>query len=102
GEGASLSWPEEAWTLVAEAKRLGIADREIGWLTDVPQMEIRAGRKARGIVPQFRTVTTYATGSDDVAPYMYSTYEGVGVAGPEGADAGTAHDADASAEAEAS
>ncbi|MFO7264889.1 MAG: carbamoyl-phosphate synthase large subunit [Bacillota bacterium] len=76
GAGATSCWTREAWELVAQAKRLGIADREIGWLTDVPQLEIRAGRKARAIVPHFRTVRTYATGGR-AAPYLYSTYAGV-------------------------
>src|SRR5690606_38057827 len=90
GPGAAEQWSEAAWALVAEAKRLGIADREIGWLTDVPQLEIRAGRRMRGIVPEFRTVAVHAAGQDAGAPYMYSTYEAAGggpVAAPRGLDA---------------
>ena len=34
-----------------EAKRMGMADREIGWIVDVPQIALRRGRLARGIVP---------------------------------------------------
>src|SRR5690606_11819175 len=31
--GGTSAWTDRDWALVAEAKRLGIADREIGWLT---------------------------------------------------------------------
>ncbi|REJ34843.1 MAG: carbamoyl-phosphate synthase large subunit [Bacillota bacterium] len=90
GAGGTAAWTDRDWALVAEAKRLGIADREIGWLTDVPQLEIRAGRKARGIVPAFRTVAAYATGKADPAPYLYSTYEGV-ESRPAAGEGGGAH-----------
>lgn len=73
-------WGDEAWNLIAEAKRMGIADREIGWITDIPQIELRKGRIAKGIVPAYRTIKTYATNRDSAAPYLYSTYAEASVA----------------------
>lgn len=75
-EAVSATWDDAAWALIAAAKRMGMADREIGWIIDVPQIEVRQGRLIRGIVPTYRTIRTYATDADAAAPYLYSTYVG--------------------------
>ena len=56
-------------------KRLGIADRTIARLRDVPEASIREQRYVAGITPVFKMVDTCAAEFEAVTPYYYSTYD---------------------------
>ncbi len=57
-----------------EAKKLGFSDRQIALARGCTEDDIRAERKAKGIVPTYRLVDTCAGEFDAVTPYYYSTY----------------------------
>jgi carbamoyl-phosphate synthase large subunit len=57
------------------AKRAGLSDRRIGHLTDATEPEVRAARRAAGVLPVFKTVDTCAGEFRARTPYYYSTYE---------------------------
>ena len=56
------------------AKKLGFSDRQLAALTGLGEKEIRAQRKAGGIVPTYRLVDTCAAEFEAFTPYYYSTY----------------------------
>ncbi|MBV8585966.1 MAG: carbamoyl-phosphate synthase large subunit, partial [Verrucomicrobia bacterium] len=56
------------------AKQLGFSDRQIGWLTQRSEDQIRAERLAQGINPTYRLVDTCAAEFEAYTPYYYSTY----------------------------
>ena len=56
------------------AKKLGFSDRQIATLTNRTELEIRAARKAAGILPTYRLVDTCAAEFEAYTPYYYSTY----------------------------
>jgi carbamoyl-phosphate synthase large subunit len=56
------------------AKKLGFSDRQIAHLTGVDQDELRALRKAAGLIPTYRLVDTCAAEFEAFTPYYYSTY----------------------------
>jgi carbamoyl-phosphate synthase large subunit len=56
------------------AKRLGFSDRQIALARGVHEDDIRAGRKAAGLVPTYRLVDTCAAEFEAYTPYFYSTY----------------------------
>ncbi len=56
------------------AKKLGFSDRQLAVLAGTGEMEIRAQRKAAGIVPTYRLVDTCAAEFEAYTPYYYSTY----------------------------
>ena len=56
------------------AKKLGFSDRQLSALTGATEGEIRAQRKAAGIVPTYRLVDTCAAEFEAYTPYYYSTY----------------------------
>ena len=56
------------------AKKLGFSDRQIAHLTDKTELEVRAARKAEGVVPTYRLVDTCAAEFEAATPYFYSTY----------------------------
>jgi carbamoyl-phosphate synthase large subunit len=58
-----------------QAKRMGFADVCIAQLTGATEPEIRARRKAAGIVPVYKRVDTCAAEFESHTPYLYSTYE---------------------------
>ena len=70
------------------AKKLGFSDRQIAMAKGTSEDEIRAQRKAKGIVPGYRLVDTCAAEFEAYTPYYYSTYErpattvGCGTRGP--------------------
>ena len=61
--------------LLRQAKRLGFSDRHLGMLTGRSELDIRAIRKAAGIVPSYKIVDTCAAEFDSFTPYYYSTYD---------------------------
>ncbi|MEO7556808.1 MAG: carbamoyl-phosphate synthase large subunit, partial [Acidimicrobiales bacterium] len=57
------------------AKRLGFSDAQLGYLWDVPESAVRAGRTRHGVTATFKTVDTCASEFAAETPYHYSTYE---------------------------
>ena len=57
-----------------KAKRLGFSDRQLATLTNRNESDIRAERKARGVLPTYRLVDTCAAEFEAYTPYFYSTY----------------------------
>ncbi len=61
--------------LLRRAKRFGFSDRQLAHLLGSTEMEVRADRKRRGIVPTYKCVDTCAGEFEAYTPYYYSTYE---------------------------
>jgi len=57
-----------------KAKKYGFSDRQLAFLTQSTEPEIRTARKAAGIVPTYRLVDTCAAEFEAYTPYYYSTY----------------------------
>lgn len=57
-----------------KAKRLGFSDIQIALSRGVSQDDIRAERKATGVIPTYRLVDTCAAEFEAYTPYFYSTY----------------------------
>ncbi len=57
-----------------EAKKLGFSDRQIAHARGCTEDEVRAERKAKGVLPTYRLVDTCAGEFEAVTPYYYSTY----------------------------
>ncbi len=57
------------------AKQLGFADAQLAYLWGIDELEVRAARKAAGVVPTYKTVDTCAAEFAADTPYHYSTYE---------------------------
>ncbi|MFV0415112.1 MAG: carbamoyl-phosphate synthase large subunit [Chthoniobacterales bacterium] len=55
-------------------KKLGFSDRQLAFLTSKKEDEIRALRKAEGLLPTYRLVDTCAAEFEAYTPYFYSTY----------------------------
>ncbi len=58
-----------------EAKRLGFSDLYIGKFLGAGEDEVRARRKAEGVIPTYKAVDTCAAEFEAYTPYFYSTYE---------------------------
>ncbi|MBX7217902.1 MAG: carbamoyl-phosphate synthase large subunit [Candidatus Kapabacteria bacterium] len=71
----AIATAEEFRELVWQAKQFGFSDRQLAWLWDRTEPEIRALRKSLGVVPVFKTVDTCAAEFQAFTPYHYSTYE---------------------------
>jgi carbamoyl-phosphate synthase large subunit len=56
------------------AKKLGFSDRQIALAKGSSEDEVRAERKAKGIVPGYRLVDTCAAEFEAYTPYFYSSY----------------------------
>ena len=56
-------------------KRMGLSDVQIGHLTGVDELEVRARRKRLGVVPAFKTVDTCAAEFPGTTAYHYKTYD---------------------------
>jgi carbamoyl-phosphate synthase large subunit len=56
------------------AKRLGYSDRQLARITGTSEAEVRAARKAAGVIPTYRLVDTCAAEFEAYTPYFYSTY----------------------------
>ncbi|MEP7081985.1 MAG: carbamoyl-phosphate synthase large subunit [Chloroflexota bacterium] len=69
-------------TSLAEAKRIGFGDADIGQLSGVPAAAIRRARVRAGIAPAYRRVDTCAGEFPAETPYFYSSYAEREVAPP--------------------
>jgi carbamoyl-phosphate synthase large subunit len=63
-----------AHTDLRRAKKLGFSDRQLAIARGTSESEIRAERKATGVVPTYRLVDTCAAEFEAFTPYYYSTY----------------------------
>ncbi len=70
--GSLENLPDEELRL---AKQCGYSDRQLAKLLGSDEMEVRAWRKARGVVSTFKSVDTCAAEFEAYTPYYYSTYE---------------------------
>lgn len=61
--------------VLAQAKRMGMDDREIASLTHRSAGEVRETRLQHGILPVFKQVDTCAAEFESVTSYFYSSYE---------------------------
>jgi carbamoyl-phosphate synthase large subunit len=55
-------------------KRHGFSDRQIGFLTDRTEADVRRSREDAGVGPTYRLVDTCAAEFEAYTPYYYSTY----------------------------
>ena len=56
------------------SKKLGFSDRQIALAKGTTEDEVRAERKAKGIIPGYRLVDTCAAEFEAYTPYFYSSY----------------------------
>src|SRR6476620_2189721 len=56
------------------AKKLGFSDRQLAVAHGKSESEVRADRKAAGVIPTYRLVDTCAAEFEAFTPYYYSTY----------------------------
>ncbi len=68
-EGAQLAELD-----LKRAKKLGFSDRQIALAKGTHEDDVRAERKAKGIIPTYRLVDTCAAEFEAYTPYFYSTY----------------------------
>jgi carbamoyl-phosphate synthase large subunit len=61
--------------LLLEAKQHGFSDKQLAFLWHSYEKDVRAARKAKGIVPVYKLVDTCAAEFEAYTPYYYSTYE---------------------------
>ncbi len=61
--------------LLREAKRIGYSDRQIAYLWDTTEEEVRRIRLHAGIARTYKTVDTCAAEFEAHTPYMYGTFE---------------------------
>lgn len=66
--------PDLSLTLLTRAKELGFSDRQLAFLRNTTELEIRRIRKENGIVPIYGTVDTCAGEFTSSTPYYYSTW----------------------------
>ncbi|MGH9936638.1 MAG: carbamoyl-phosphate synthase large subunit, partial [Blastocatellia bacterium] len=57
------------------AKRMGFSDARIADLIKCGEDEVRARRKAEGVIPVYKRVDTCGAEFESYTPYLYSTYE---------------------------
>ncbi len=60
--------------LFRQAKSFGYGDRQLAWLLDAPEADVRRTRERLGLRPAFCLVDTCAAEFRAVTPYFYSTY----------------------------
>lgn len=60
---------------LTSAKSLGFSDRQIGFLWNQTETEIRNRRHQIGLIPSYRLVDTCAAEFEAYTPYYYSTYD---------------------------
>jgi carbamoyl-phosphate synthase large subunit len=61
--------------LLREAKRMGFSDARLASLTKRTEADVRAGRRAAGVLPVYKRVDTCSAEFESFTPYLYSTYE---------------------------
>lgn len=72
----TLAKSELTPALLRQAKEMGFADVVIGNLTGKTMADVRALRKANGIIPGYHLIDVAKAGFVNVLPYYYSTYVG--------------------------
>ncbi|MFO1439557.1 MAG: carbamoyl-phosphate synthase large subunit [Verrucomicrobiaceae bacterium] len=65
---------DDALLLIRRAKKMGFSDTQLAWLFGDMKYDVRAARKALGIIPTYRLVDTCAAEFEAFTPYYYSTY----------------------------
>ena len=75
GAGAGPVTTEERLKTLRHAKQLGYSDVQIATAWGTTPLQVRAQRKAAGIVPVYKLVDTCAAEFEAATPYYYSTYE---------------------------
>jgi carbamoyl-phosphate synthase large subunit len=78
--------------LLLKAKQYGFSDRQLAFVWESYEREVRAARKAKGVEATFKLVDTCAAEFEAVTPYYYSTYEAKYMA--ESADSASFHTSD--------
>ncbi|CAM3735827.1 carbamoyl-phosphate synthase (glutamine-hydrolyzing) large subunit [Alkalicoccus chagannorensis] len=74
---AEMKIKSEGWEhLLSSAKSMNIADAQISLLTGTAETEIRNARKAKQLVPAYKSVDTCAGEFEAETPYFYSTWHG--------------------------
>ncbi len=73
-------------------KAMGFSDARLGELSGLPARRVAARRTRLGLHPAFKRVDTCAGEFPSRTPYMYSTYEGSGLAPAQSEDAVTDRD----------
>jgi carbamoyl-phosphate synthase large subunit len=68
--------------LLWDAKQHGFSDRQLAFLWNVSDLEVRRHRKSRGVEPVFKLVDTCAAEFEAYTPYYYSSYERPAVSYP--------------------
>ena len=58
-----------------QAKQFGFSDRQMAFMWDSSELEVRDLRKSLGVVATFKSVDTCAAEFEAYTPYYYSTYE---------------------------
>ena len=56
-------------------KQFGFSDAQLAYLWSIPELDVRAARKAHGIEPTYKTVDTCGAEFNAETPYHYSTWE---------------------------
>ncbi len=65
---------EQSALVLRRAKKLGFSDRQLAVAWQMNESEVRALRKAAGVIPTYRLVDTCAAEFEAFTPYYYSTY----------------------------
>src|SRR5690606_4603374 len=58
-----------------QAKQFGFSDRQLATMWSTTEIDVRANRKSRGLIPTYKAVDTCAAEFEAYTPYFYSTYE---------------------------
>jgi len=74
--------PQDAPALL-RLKRQGFSDARLAELAQVEERAVAALRRRLGVRPVYKRIDTCAAEFPSLTPYMYSTYEGDGIAAPE-------------------
>ena len=61
--------------ILLKAKKLGFSDKAIADLWGLPEKDISALRREKGILPVYKMIDTCASEFDSYIPYFYSTYD---------------------------
>ncbi len=61
--------------VLADAKKMGFADKYIAKLWEMPEVDVYNMRKSAGIMPVYKMIDTCAAEFESYVSYFYSTYE---------------------------
>lgn len=62
-------------TALRHLKQMGFSDRQLAYLTNSSEDQVRTYRKQLGVLPVYKTVDTCAAEFEALTPYHYSCYE---------------------------